>query len=113
MKIETEGKLLTIYVNNTDQWQGQPLYAAIVQTCRQRGIAGVTVCRGVEGYGSSGHLHTTRLLELSEKLPVRIEIIDVADRIEPLRPLLEPMISEGLLTVQDVHVLRYLPDPKG
>lgn len=112
MKIESEAKLVTIYVNSTDHYRGQALYSAIVQLCQERGIAGTTVTRCVEGYGGSGHLHTTRLLELAENLPVRIEIIDVAERIEPLLAALDPMIGEGLVTVADVHVARYLPDPK-
>ena len=112
MKIEADAKLLTIYVNSTDQWHGQPLYAAIVGLCKERGIAGATVVRCAEGYGGSGHLHTARLLELSENLPVRIEIVDVAERIEPLLPALEAMIGEGLLTILDVRIRRYLHDPK-
>ncbi|MGO9115955.1 MAG: DUF190 domain-containing protein [Thermoguttaceae bacterium] len=112
MMIETDAKQVTIYVNSTDQWHGQPLYAAIVGLCKERGIAGATVVRCVEGYGGSGRLHTARLLELSENLPVRIEIIDIAARIEPLLPSLEPMIGQGLLTILDVHIRRYLHDPK-
>ncbi len=112
MRIEEDAKLVTIYVNSTDQWHAQPLYTAIVQLCRERGIAGATVTRAVEGYGGSGRLHTTRLLELSENLPVRIEIVDLAERIDPLLPALEPMIGAGLLTVSKVHILRFLPDPK-
>ncbi len=112
MKIEAEAKLVTIYVNSTDQWHGQPLYTAIIRLCKERGIAGATVTRCVEGYGGSGHLHTARLLELSENLPVRIEIVDITERIEPLLPALEPMIGEGLLTILDVRIRRYLHDPK-
>lgn len=112
MKIETDAKLVTIYVNSTDHYRGQALYSAIVQRCKELGIAGATVLRCVEGYGGSGHLHTTRLLELAENLPVRIEIIDIAERIEPLLAALEPMIGEGLVTVVDVRIARYLPDPK-
>lgn len=112
MKIEEDAKLVTVYVNSTDQWHAQPLYAAIVQLCRERGIAGATVTCAIEGYGGSGRLHTSRLLELSENLPVRIEIVDLAERIDPLVAALEPMISEGLVAVSKVHILRFLPDPK-
>ena len=112
MKIEAEAKLVTIYVNSTDQWHGQPLYTAIVHLCKERGIAGATVARAVEGYGGSGRLHTSRLLELSENLPVRIDIVDMAERIDPLLVALEPMIGEGLVTVSKVHILRFLPDPR-
>ena len=112
MKIEADAKLVTIYVNSTDHYRGQSLYSAIVQLCKDRGIAGATVLRCVEGYGGSGHLHTSRLLELSENLPVRIEIVDIPERIEPLLTALEPLIGEGLVTVVNVHIARYLPDPK-
>jgi PII-like signaling protein len=112
MKVDRPAKLVTIYINSTDQWHGQALYTAIVQVCRDRGIAGVTVLRGVEGYGGSGQLHTPRLLELTENLPVRIEIVDLAERIEPLLAALEPMIPEGLITVADVRALRFLKDPR-
>ncbi len=112
MRIESDAKAVTIYINSTDQWHGQPLYTAIVQLCKERGVAGATVSRAVEGYGGSAHLHTSRLLELSENLPVRIEIVDLSERIAPLLGAIEPMIAEGLITISDVHILRFLPDPK-
>lgn len=112
MKFQTDAKLVMIYVNSTDQWHGQSLYTAIVQACKDRGIAGATVFRAVEGFGGSGRLHTTRFLELSENLPVRIDIVDIAERIEPLLAALAPMIEEGLVAVSDVHILRFLRDPK-
>ena len=83
-----------------------------MQLCRDRGVAGATVSRCVEGYGASGQLHTTRLLELTQNLPVRIEIVDLAERIEPFLDALGSMIGEGLVTVSDTRVLRYLPDPR-
>jgi uncharacterized protein len=110
MKSEFNAKLLTIFVNSTDRWHAHPLYAAIVELCRERGIAGATVTRCTEGYGSHRHLHTTRLLELSENLPVKIEIIDRAEPIESLLAALEPMIGEGLITVCDVLARRFLPE---
>lgn len=111
MKTEGDARLVTIYVNSTDQWHGQPLYEAIVLRCRERGIAGATVTRCTEGYGSTGRLHTPRLLELSENLPVKIEIVDVREHIEPLLVDIEPMIRQGLVTLSDVHVLYYRPAP--
>lgn len=113
MKVEVDAQLVTIYVNSTDQWHGRPLYSAIVQVCQQKGIAGASVTRCVEGYGAGHHLHTMRLLELSENLPVRIEVVDLPERIEPLLAALEGMIGEGLVTVSAVHIVRFLPDPKG
>jgi PII-like signaling protein len=112
MKIEVNAKQVTVFVNSTDQWHGHALYTAIVKLCQDKGIAGATVTRAVEGYGAGRRLHTARLLELSESLPVRIEIVDLPERIEPLLAELEAMIGEGLVVVADVHILRYLPDPK-
>ena len=112
MKVETEAKLVTIFVNSTDQWHGRPLYSAILQLCQQKSIAGATVVRCDEGYGAHHRLHTTRLLELSENLPVCIEVIDLPERIEPLLTDLTAMIGEGLVTVSDVHVLKFVPGPK-
>jgi len=111
MKVERDAKFVMIFINSTDQWHGQPLYSAIVQLCQRKGIAGASVSRCVEGYGASHQLHTTRLLELSENLPVRIDIVDLPERIEPLLAAMEGMIGEGLVTISDVRILRYLPDP--
>jgi PII-like signaling protein len=112
MKIEGDARLVTVYVNSTDQWHGRALYVAIVQLCQERGIAGATVTRCMEGYGAHRHLHTTRLLDLAVNLPVRIEIIDVAERIDALLPVLDTMIGEGLVTVQPVHTLKFIPGPR-
>jgi len=110
MKVETDAKLVTIYVNSTDKWHGQTLYSAIVDLCQKNGIAGATVTRCVEGYGSHHKLHTARLLELSENLPVRIEIIDLQEKIQPLLTDLGTIIGEGLVAVSDVHILRFQSD---
>src|SRR5207248_6083052 len=112
MKVEVDAKQVTVFINSTDQWHGRPLYSAIVKLCQERGLAGATVSRCVEGYGASRQLHTTRLLELSENLPVRIEIVDLPERIDPFLPALAEMIGEGLVTIANVHILRFLPDPK-
>src|SRR5262245_29501612 len=111
MKVEVDAKLVTVFVNSTDQWHGRPLYTAIVQLCQQQGIAGATVTRCVEGYGAGHQLHTSRLLELSENLPLRIDIVDLPERVDPLLVVLEGMIGEGLVTVSNVRILRFLPDP--
>ena len=112
MMVEADARQVTVFVNSTDQWHGRPLYAAVVQLCQERGIAGATVSRCAEGYGAGGQLHTTRLLELSENLPVRVEIIDLPERIDPLLAELGKMIGEGLVLVSNVHIIRYLPDMK-
>jgi len=112
MKVKSDAKQVTVFVNSTDQWHGRPLYSAIVQLCEQQGIAGATVTRCAEGYGAHHRLHTTRLLELSENLPVRIDVVDAAEKIEPLLAALEGMIGEGLVTISDVHIIRFMADPK-
>jgi PII-like signaling protein len=111
MKIETDARQVTVFINSTDQYHGHALYAAIVQRCRDRGIAGATATRCTEGYGAGRHIHTTRLLELSENLPVRIDIVDLPERVDPFLEELASMVGEGLITVANVRVLRFLADP--
>jgi hypothetical protein len=106
-RLEGEGKLLRIFIGESDTWHGKPLYQAIVERVRERGLAGATVVRGIEGFGAHSHLHTSRILRLSEDLPVVIEMVDTADRIDAVVPLLDEMVSEGLVTIEPVHVLTY------
>src|SRR5258708_39403768 len=108
MKIAASGKLLRIYVAESDNWHGQALYNAIVERARKEGLAGATVTRGIEGFGANSRIHTTSILRLSEDLPVKIEIIDVAERIDRFLPLLDEMVTEGLITVQDCEIVKYV-----
>ncbi len=112
MKTEVNAKQVVIYINSSDQYEDRPLYSAIVQRCQELGLAGASVVRCAEGFGASHHLHTLRLLSLSENLPVRIEIIDVPERIEPLLKVLAEMIGEGLVAVSDVHTFRFQREAK-
>lgn len=96
MKIEGEGKLVRIFVGESDRWDGRPLYEAIVQCVRQAGGAGVTVLRGIEGFGAHSRIHTARILRLSQDLPIVIEIVDSVERIDTLLTQIDPMIDEGL-----------------
>jgi PII-like signaling protein len=107
MRIEGEGKLLRIFIGESDRWQGKPLYEAIVERVRNEGLAGATVVRGIEGFGAESHLHTSRILRLSEDLPVVIEIVDLQDRIERVIPILDQMVGEGMITIEDVHIIAY------
>jgi len=107
VKIEGEGKLVRIFVGESDTWHGTPLYDAIVRRAREEGVAGATVLRGIEGFGASSRMHTSRILRLSEDLPIVIEIVDRADRIERLLPVLDEMVAEGLVTVERVEVIAY------
>ena len=111
MKLEGEGKLLRIFIGESDTWHGKPLYEAIVQVARSEGLAGATVLRGVEGFGADSRLHTSRILRLSEDLPVVIEIVDTAEKVESVLPKLDEMVGEGMLTIERVHVIAYRGQP--
>jgi PII-like signaling protein len=114
VKLSGEGMLVQIFIGESDHWHGKPLYEAIVLRAREEGIAGATVVRGLEGYGASSHLHTTRLLELSSDLPVVIEIVDQVDRVEAFLPVLDEMVGDGLVTTERVHVVTYRgSEPEG
>jgi len=107
MKLEGTGLLVRIYLGESDQWHGRPLYQAIVELLRQSGVAGATVLRGIEGFGAKQHLHSTRILSLSEDLPVLIEAVDSEEKIRALLPPLDEMVGDGLITLERVEVLAY------
>lgn len=107
MKLEGTGLLVRIYVGESDRWDGQPLYEAIVQHLRRRGLAGATVLRGIEGFGANQHLHSTRILSLSEDLPILIEAVDTEEKIRAVLPELDEMLQEGLMTLEKVEVIAY------
>jgi uncharacterized protein len=107
MKIEGEGKLLRIFVGESDRWHGKPLYQAIVERVREEGLAGATVLRGIEGFGADSRLHTARILRLSEDLPVVIEIVDSGEQIDRVLPVLDEMVGEGMVTLERVEVTAY------
>ncbi|MEW6473833.1 MAG: DUF190 domain-containing protein [Actinomycetota bacterium] len=107
MKIEGQGKLLRIFIGESDTWHGKPLYQAIVHRVREQGLAGVTVLRGIEGFGASSRIHTARILRLSEDLPLVIEVVDAEEKVNALIPILDEMIDEGLVTVEKVEVVSY------
>jgi PII-like signaling protein len=106
-RLEGEGKLVRIFIGESDRWHGRPLYQAIVERARERGLAGATVIRGIEGFGAKSHLHTSRILRLSEDLPVVIEIVDTTERIDELVPVLEEMVADGLVTIESVQIVTY------
>lgn len=99
---------LTILIGESDQWHHKPLYTEIVHRAHAAGLAGATVLRGVEGFGASRHLHTSRILSLSEDLPVAILIVDTADRIDAFLPQLDELVTEGLVMADDVTVIRHV-----
>ena len=107
MKLEGEGSLLRIYLGEQYKWHHQPLYEAIVLKAREMGLAGATVLRGPMGFGANSHLHTAKILRLSEDLPVLIEIVDKQDQIDAFLPELDKMMGDGLVTLEKVHIIRY------
>ena len=107
MRLEGDGTLLRIFVGESDRWRGKPLYEAVVERARADGIAGATVVRGIEGFGARSVVHTSRILRLSEDLPVVIEIVDQTERIDAFLPVLDEMIGEGLVTTERVRVIAY------
>jgi PII-like signaling protein len=107
MRIEGPALRLRIYVGESDHHDGRPLYQAIVEMLRERGVAGATVLRGIEGYGAHARLHTARILRLSEDLPVVIETVDAEARLRPVLADLDALVGDGLITVEPVEVLAY------
>ena len=98
---------LTVYIGESDTWHRKPLYTEIVHRAQRAGLAGASVFRGVEGYGASSTIHTTRLLSMSEDLPVAVVVIDTADRIRAFLPQLDELVTEGLITLDEVEVVRH------
>jgi PII-like signaling protein len=107
MQIPEEGQLLRIFIGESDKWEGQPLYEAIILKAREMGIAGATMLRGMMGYGAASRIHTAKILRLSEDLPVVVEIVDSAEKIAALLLMIEEMVMGGLITLEDIRVIQY------
>ena len=107
MVLPPESVLLRVFIGESDKHGHQPLYEAIVQEARKRGMAGATVLHGVMGFGASSRIHSSKILRLSEDLPIVVEIVDRADRIEAFLPGLDAMVGEGLVTLEKVRVIAY------
>jgi PII-like signaling protein len=107
METIEDGKLLRIFVGEDDRHNGVPLFEAILRLLREEGMAGTTVLRGIAGFGRSSIVHTSHLLRMSEDLPIVIECVDTAERVEAVLPALDELIDEGLITVERVDVRIY------
>lgn len=111
MKLQGPALRLTIFIGESDQWRHKPLYHEIVRRAHRAGLAGASVLRGIEGYGASNHIHTTRILSLSEDLPLAIVIVDAAERVRAFLPQLDELVDEGLVIIDEVEVIRYVGRP--
>jgi len=112
MKLPEEGQLLRVFVGESDQYKGKALYEAIVIKAREQNMAGATVTRGIMGFGADSRMHSAKLLKLSEDLPVVIEIVDTEEKISALMPFLDEVVTEGLVTLEKVRVVKYRHSPK-
>lgn len=106
-KFEGERTLMRIHIGESDKWHGKPLHEAIVEMLRKQGFSGVTVLRGVGGYGGSSVYHTDKLLRLSQDLPIVLEVIEYQERIDAILPRLDEMVEGGLITLEKVRVILY------
>jgi PII-like signaling protein len=112
MRIPQEGLLLRIFVDENDTLHGRPLYEVIVKEAQKLGLAGATVLRGVMGYGATSHIHSARVLRISEDLPMVVEMVDEEENIQKLMPFLDEHVGEGLITMERVRVIMYRHDSK-
>jgi PII-like signaling protein len=107
MKSEGSGKLLRIFVGESDRRGHQPLYTAIVEAARKAGLSGATVFKGIEGFGGHSVVHAARVFDLSSDLPILIEIVDTEEQIRSFLPQLDEMVKEGVVTLESVEVIAY------
>jgi len=107
MKLPEEGMLLRIFFGESDHYEGKALYEQIVLKARELNLAGATVLRGIMGFGADSRIHTTKLLRLSEDSPVVVEIVDTEENLNKLLPFLDEVVTEGLITLEKVRVIKY------
>ncbi|MBT3923677.1 MAG: DUF190 domain-containing protein [Nitrospina sp.] len=107
MKKESDAVLLRIFIGESDKYEGMPLSRYLVEFFKREGLAGATVLRGISGFGKSSKLHTTSILRLSDDLPIVVEVVDRKENIERIKPKLDNVIEEGLITEEDVKIILY------
>jgi len=107
MELPSEAYLLRIFIGESDKSGGKPLYEVLVEEARRRGMAGATVIRGFMGFGANSRIHTSKILRLSEDLPVVVEIVDTAEKIDTFLEDLDHLIEEGLVTLEKARVIAY------
>lgn len=106
-RFEGERMLMRIHIGESDKWEGRALHQAILELLRREGFSGATVLRGVAGFGSASRIHTDKILRLSQDLPIVIEVVEDAARVESILPRLDQMIGGGLITLEKVRVILY------
>jgi uncharacterized protein len=107
--LEGDQWMVRIFIGESDRWQGRPLADALIERLRREGFAGATVLRGLAGFGARSVVHTAHLLELSQDLPLVIEVVDTEEHVKRLEPILDEMVADGLVTLEKVKVLKYKP----
>ena len=112
MNLPHDALLLRIFIGESDRWQHQPLYEAIVLKARELHLAGATVLRGPMGFGKTSRLHTAKILRLSMDLPLVIEIVDSEEKINVFLPILDEMMTGGLVTLEKARVIDYRAGPE-
>ena len=112
MNLSEDAMLLRILIGESDRWHHQPLYEALVIKAREAGLAGATVLRGPMGFGASSRLHTAKILQLSNDLPIIIEIVDTEEKLNGFLPTLDEMMGGGLVTLEKIKVIHYRPDSR-
>jgi uncharacterized protein len=105
--LEGEQVMVRVFIGESDRWHGQPLATALVERLRKGGFAGATVLRGLAGFGARSVVHTSHLLELSQDLPLVLEVVETQERVERLVQILDEMVGDGLVTLEKVRVLKY------
>ena len=108
MKLEGSGRLLRIFIGESDRHGNQPLFTAIVEAARSAGLSGATVFKGIEGFGAHSVVHAARVFDLSTDLPVLIEIVDSEKKISAFMPTVDTLVHEGMITIEPVEIIRYM-----
>ena len=107
MKLPEEGMLLRIFIGESDSFKGKPLYEQIVLKARELNLAGATVIHGTMGFGAGSRIHTSKIVRLSEDLPIIVELVDTEEKLNSLMPFLDETVEEGLITMERVKIVKY------
>lgn len=110
-KIASKAKRLRIYIGETDHYKGRGLYQALVEKAKELDMAGATVFRGLMGYGAHSRIHTAKIMDLSSDLPLVVEFVDSEEYINKFLPYLDDMLQEGMVTIDDIEVVKYGKKP--